>query len=226
MTLAVSSALRTLFLLGALDSHRGLTTLGRQMASFPLEPVYARAMIASQEQACTAEVLEIVSVLSAQSPLFIDVADQRTAIAEARRKFVHPAGDHLTLLNAVRAYRAAGGDAEEKEQDKVGRGPRKEWARAHFVNERTLKEAGSIRDQLRVSCSRAGIDWRTSCGEREEPVLLSLAHGLAQNIALLTPDGSYKQIIGQAVGPPSGCNIFFSDKMRAYRSSRSTPARR
>ncbi|KAJ7366528.1 ATP-dependent RNA helicase Prh1 [Mycena albidolilacea] len=198
---AISSALRTLFLLGALDSHRALTPLGRAMASFPLEPAHARAVIASKELACTAEVLDVVSVLAASSKLFVDATDKRAEIAEARRALVHPTGDHLTLLNTVRAYRAAGGEPEKEgdEKEKVGRSARREWARAHFVNERTLKEATSIRDQLRVSCTRAGIDWRTSCGEREEPVLLSLAHGLAQNAALIAPDGSYKQIMGQSV---------------------------
>ncbi|KAJ6620711.1 P-loop containing nucleoside triphosphate hydrolase protein [Mycena sp. CBHHK59/15] len=200
---AVSSALRNLFLLGALDSHRALTPLGRAMAAFPLEPAHARALLASKELACTAEVLDIVSVLAASAPLFLDAADQRAAIAAARRPLVHPTGDHLTLLNAVRAHRAAGGGEEqtekEKEKDKVGRSARREWCRAHFVNERTLREASAIREQLRAHCARAGLDVRASCGERCEPVLLSLAHGLAQNAALIAPDGSYKQIIGQSV---------------------------
>ncbi|KAJ6466359.1 ATP-dependent RNA helicase Prh1 [Mycena sanguinolenta] len=196
---AISSALRTLFLLGALDSHRELTPLGRAMASFPLEPQHARAVIASKDLACTAEVLDIVSVLAASSKLFIDATDKRAEIAEARRALVHRAGDHLTLLNTVRAWRAAGADEDADEKEKVGRSARREWARAHFVNERTLKEAKAIREQLCVSCTRASIDWKTSCGEREEPVLLSLAHGLAQNAALIAPDGSYKQIMGQSV---------------------------
>ncbi|KAJ7043812.1 ATP-dependent RNA helicase Prh1 [Mycena alexandri] len=206
---AISSALRTLFLLGALDSHRELTDLGRAMAALPLEPTHARAVLASKDLACTAEVLDIVSVLSANGALFLDATDKRAEIAEARRKFVHRAGDHLTILNTVRAYRAAGGadgenanghvNGHDGEEEKVGRSARKEWARAHFVNERTLREASSIRDQLRLSCTRAGIDWRASCGEQEDPVLLSLAHGLAQNMALITPDGSFKQIMGQSV---------------------------
>ncbi|KAK7048091.1 P-loop containing nucleoside triphosphate hydrolase protein [Favolaschia claudopus] len=207
---AISSALRTLFLLGALDSHRELTPLGRAMASFPLEPTHARAVIASKELGSTAEVLDVISVLASSSKLFVDATDKRAEIAEARRALIHPAGDHLTLLNTVRAYRAAGvngedddGEAERRKEakgkGKVGRDARKEWARAHFISERTLREAAAIREQLCVSCERAGIDWRVSCGEREEPVLLSLAHGLAQNAALIAPDGTYKQIMGQTV---------------------------
>ncbi|KAJ7465260.1 P-loop containing nucleoside triphosphate hydrolase protein [Mycena latifolia] len=204
---AISSALRTLFLLGALDSRRALTPLGRAMAAFPLEPAHARALLASKELACTSEVLDIVSVLAASASPFVDAAEQRAAIAAARRKFVHPAGDHLTILNAVRAYAAVAGDEDGGGGgDKVGRSARKEWARAHFVNERALREAREIRAQLCVICRREGLDASASCGEREEPVLLSLAHGLAQNAALITPDGSYKQIMGQSVCP----FLFFS----------------
>ncbi|KAF7365474.1 hypothetical protein MVEN_00420400 [Mycena venus] len=197
---AIHSALCSLFLIGALDSHRALTPLGRAMASFPLEPAHARAVIASKDLACTAEVLDIVSVLAASSKLFVDATDKRAEIAEARRALIHPAGDHLTILNAVRGVPPPRAETRKRTtREKVGRSARREWARAHFVNERTLREASAIRDQLRVSCQRADIDWRASCGEREEPVLLSLAHGLAQNAALIAPDGSYKQIMGQSV---------------------------
>ena len=43
---SIASALKTLFLLGALDNTKSLTPLGRQMAAFPLEPPLARALLA------------------------------------------------------------------------------------------------------------------------------------------------------------------------------------
>lgn len=162
------------------------------MAFFPLEPVHARAVIASKENSCTLEVLDIISVLSASSKLFIDVSEQRDAAAEARRMFRHASGDHLTVLNAVRAY-------GEITVGSGGKGARRDWCRKHFLNERTLVEAAEIRNQLRQTCTRVGIDWKVSCGEKEEPVLKSLASGLAQNSAFLQPDGSYKQTMGQSV---------------------------
>ncbi|KAJ7721480.1 P-loop containing nucleoside triphosphate hydrolase protein [Mycena metata] len=134
---AVSSPLRALFVLGALNSHRELTDLGRAMAALPLEPTHVRAVLASKDLNCTAEVLDIVSVLAANGTLFLTATDKRPEIAEARRGFTHPSGDHLTILNTVRAYRAAGG---------AGRSARQEWAWAHFVDERTLRDAGSIRN--------------------------------------------------------------------------------
>lgn len=164
------------------------------MAFLPLEPTYARSVIASKENGCTLEVLDIISVLSASSKLFIDITEQRENAAEARKLFRHTSGDHLTILNSVRAY-------EEISAGSGGKMSRREWCRKHFLNERTLLEAAEIRNQLRQTCMRLGIEWKVSCGDEEEPVVRSLAYGLAQNSAFLQPDGSYKQTMGQSVNP-------------------------
>ncbi|KAI0643096.1 P-loop containing nucleoside triphosphate hydrolase protein [Trametes meyenii] len=189
----VASALKTLFLLGALDNRKTLTPLGRQMASFPLEPPLSRALLASLALGCPSELLTILSVLSASSPLFVDTTAARDAAADARRKFRHPAGDHLTVLNAVRAYDDVTAAGE-------GKAARRDWCRRMFLNERCLVEAVNIRAQLRDVCAHAGIDWRVSAGDDVEgPVLKALVHGLVQNTAFLQPDGSYKQVMGQSI---------------------------
>ena len=161
------------------------------MASFPLEPQHACAIVASKDYGCTSEVLDIVSIISASSKLFLDISDQREAVTEVRRKFRHPSGDHMTILNVVRAYREIA--ASEKKH------ARKEWCRKHFLNERTLLEARDIREQLVVTCGRVGIDPVASAKENEDPVIKSMGHGLAGNSAFIQPDGSYKQTMGQSV---------------------------
>ncbi|KII90512.1 hypothetical protein PLICRDRAFT_39073 [Plicaturopsis crispa FD-325 SS-3] len=186
----IISALKTLWILGALDNSKALTKVGRDMAAFPLEPNHARAILASKDEGCTSEVLDIVSVLSASSKLFFDTTDQRDAATETRRKFRHASGDHLTILNAVRAYR----DIAAVES----KGGCKDWCKQQFVNQRTLREASDIRAQLQTTCERMNIDWHASCGDREEPVLKSLFHGLVQNGAFLQPDGSYRQVMGHS----------------------------
>lgn len=162
------------------------------MAAFPLESHLARIVIASQNYGCTLEILDIVSVLASSSKLFVDSTDQREASVEARRKFRHPSGDHMTFLNALRAYEEIAG-VESK-------GGRREWCRQQFISERTLKEAAEIREQLRTTCERLKIDWRVTKPDSDEPVMRSLVHGLVQHSALLQPDGSYKQTMGQTVG--------------------------
>ncbi|KAG7088065.1 hypothetical protein E1B28_012097 [Marasmius oreades] len=184
------SALKTLYLIGALDSTGEITEIGRDMAAFPLEPVYSRAVLASKEYGCTNEVLTVISVLSASSKVFVESSEQRDAVAEARRKFKHASGDHLTILNVVRAYNDVA-----LSENKSGR---REWCRKHFLNERALLEAIDIREQLQHTCERLGIDWKVSCGEKEDPVIQSLGHGLVSNTAFLQPDGSYKQTMGHS----------------------------
>jgi len=161
------------------------------MASFPIDPYLARIILASKTHCCTSEVIDIVSLISSSSNLFLDISDQRDAIADARRKFRHPSGDHLTKLNALRSYQEIAASESKSE--------RREWCRKHYLNERTFTEALKIRDQLRVACERVGLDWRTSRSDMEEPVLRCFTSGLMQQSALLQPDGSYKQLMGQFV---------------------------
>ncbi len=95
------------------------------------------------------------------------------------------------MLNVFRAY-----DEIYVSEDKNGR---KDWCKRNFVNQRALREARDIRTQLQSVCDRMNIDWRSSCGNEETPVLRSLLKGLLQQVALLQPDGSYKQIMGPSV---------------------------
>ncbi|KAG6821430.1 hypothetical protein H0H93_010154 [Arthromyces matolae] len=182
------TTLKTLWMLDAINTKMELTPLGRKMALFPLEPVHARFVLAAAENGCTSEILEIISVLSASSKLFVDITEQREVAAEARSKFRHSSGDHLTILNTVRTYESI-----------VGKTSKQEWCRKNFINERTLREAGDIKKQLRQTCERVKINWKVTCGDNDEPVIQSLAHGLAQNCALLQPDGSYKHAMGQSI---------------------------
>ncbi|KAJ3516974.1 hypothetical protein NLJ89_g793 [Agrocybe chaxingu] len=191
LNLKFASALKTLWLLGAIDNNQQLTPAGRKMALFPLEPQYACTVVASKAFACTSEILDIVSILSASSKLFLDITEQREAVAEARRKFRHPSGDHCTILNAVKAYREITASS-----NKHGR---REWCRKHFLNERTFLEARDIREQLVVTCGRVGIDATVSAKENEDAIVKSMGHGLAGNSAFLQADGTYKQTMGQTI---------------------------
>lgn len=189
--LSVASALATLYLIGALDDTRSLTPLGRKMAYFPLEPSFARVLLASFEYGCPAEVLSILSILSASSKLFVDSTDKREEASEARRKFRSTSGDHLMILNIVKSYEDVTTSSKKD---------RREWCKAQFLNERCLWEALDIRKQLQGVCERMDMDWRVSVGEgNEEPVLRSLLTGLMNQAAFLQADGSYKQIMGPNV---------------------------
>jgi ATP-dependent RNA helicase DHX33 len=171
------------------------------MAFFPLEPTLSRALVASIEFGCTNEVLTIVSILSSSSKLFVDATDTRDTAREAHTKFRHISGDHLTILNVVRAFEEVMA-SEGSEGKKASKAALKDWCIRQYVSFRCLTEAMEIRTQLRELCERQRIDWKTSCGDRESEeraVLRSLVQGLVQNTAFLQPDGRYKQTMGQSV---------------------------
>ena len=65
---------------------------------------------------------------------------------EAKAKFTHVDGDHLTLLNVFHAYKGWEAKGQDKEQC---------WE--HWLNHRSLKSADNVRRQLERVCARLQI---------------------------------------------------------------------
>jgi len=79
-------------------------------------------------------VLSIISLLSVPN-VFLRPKGCYDAADEARAKFSHQDGDHLTILNAFKAYNLHGGDEQ--------------FCRKNFLNHRSLRAATRIKEQLR-----------------------------------------------------------------------------
>ncbi|XP_065184926.1 putative pre-mRNA-splicing factor ATP-dependent RNA helicase PRP1 [Sycon ciliatum] len=126
-------ALEMLNYLGALDDDGDLTELGSIMAEFPLDPQLAKMVIASADYGCSNEVLSITAMLSVPM-CFMRPNDAKKQADEAKMRFAHIDGDHLTLLNVYHAYK------QNKEDT--------QWCYENFVNYRSLKQADSVREQL------------------------------------------------------------------------------
>ena len=63
----ILSSMYQLWVLGALDNLGHLTSLGRKMAEFPVDPPLSKMIIVSNELECLDEVVTIVSMLSVPS---------------------------------------------------------------------------------------------------------------------------------------------------------------
>ncbi|KAG0737325.1 hypothetical protein G6F57_003686 [Rhizopus arrhizus] len=174
-------ALEELYALGAINDQGQLSDAGKQMAEFPLDPMYSKVLIQSKEYECTSEAIAIISLLSVDS-IFFTPSDKREQAAEARKKFLHSDGDHLTLLNVLKSYWEVKGDHE--------------WCRDNFINNRNMKVAMEVRDQLIRFCERIDINPNSSCGSETDNLLKCFLTGFFHNTALLQPDGSYKSVTG------------------------------
>ncbi|KAL6531878.1 hypothetical protein OROMI_028241 [Orobanche minor] len=126
-------ALEVLNYLGALDDEGNLTKLGEIMSEFPLDPQMSKMLVVSPEFNCSNEILSITAMLSVPN-CFIRPREAQKAVDEAKAKFAHIDGDHLTLLNVYHAYKQNNEDAS--------------WCYDNFVNNRALKSADNVRQQL------------------------------------------------------------------------------
>jgi len=97
-------ALELLNYLGAIDDDGALTETGRVMSEFPLDPQLAKLLMASPQYQCSNEILSIVAMLSAPN-CFVRPPDQKKQADDAKARFSHMDGDHLSLLNVYHAYK-------------------------------------------------------------------------------------------------------------------------
>ncbi|KAF9093821.1 putative ATP-dependent RNA helicase dhr2 [Mortierella sp. AD031] len=174
-------SLEHLYALEALDDEGKLTDIGTKMAAFPVDPPYAKVLLQSEKMECTKEAIEIISLLSVDT-IFSAPSSKRDEANEARQKFTSLDGEHLTLLNTLRAYESVKGD--------------RDWCRENFINSRHMRHVLDVRKQLIQFAERSGMDPKKTCGHDLEIVLKCFLAGFFQNTALLQPDGTYKSILG------------------------------
>jgi len=125
-------ALELLNYIGALDDEGNLTEEGKIMAEFPLDPQLAKMITISPKYKCSNEILSITAMLSAPV-CFLRPKEAQKAADEAKSRFQHADGDHLTLLNAYHAFK----------QNETS-----DWCYENFINFRTMKSVDNVRSQL------------------------------------------------------------------------------
>ncbi|KAJ4884583.1 putative pre-mRNA-splicing factor ATP-dependent RNA helicase [Raphanus sativus] len=143
----LGGALSDLVDLGALDADEGkfgnLTRTGEMMSEFPLDPQMAKMLIVSPKFNCSNEILSISAMLSVPNCFIRPRGEARKEADEARARFGHVDGDHLTLLNVYNAYKQNNGDSN--------------WCYENFISHRAMKSAENVREQLVRIMSRFNL---------------------------------------------------------------------
>jgi HrpA-like RNA helicase len=174
------------------------------MATLPLDPPLARCLLASFEHRCASEVIDLIALLEHSDTLLINTISTRELAQEARRKFIHRDGDHLVLLNILKAYQSATENCPSHVNVKV---EQRNWCKENFINPKAMGNVLESRKQLRDRCKRLGLDWSQSSREDKasnsesfgpsaaeedsSPILCSLLAGLSTQLAIRQPDQSY-----------------------------------
>lgn len=172
-------ALELLNYLSALDDNGDLTELGSMMAEFPLDPQLSKMVIASADHNCSNEILSITAMLSVPQ-CFLRPNEAKKAADEAKMRFAHIDGDHMTLLNVYHAFKQNGEDIQ--------------WCYDNFVQFRSLKSADNVRMQLARIMDRFALK-RTSTDFNSKDYYLNirkaLVTGFFMQVAHLERTGHY-----------------------------------
>ena len=176
-------ALEELFNLEALDDSGYLTTLGKRMSQFPMEPTLSRSLIASVKNNCTEELITIIAMLSVQNVFFRPKEKQQEA-DQKKARFFHPYGDHLTLLNVYTRWQQA--SASEQ------------FCTLNFLHFRHLKRAKDVKNQITMIFKKLGLPI-TKCHGDPDLVRKTLVTGFFMNAAKRDSQVGYKTITGNTI---------------------------
>ncbi|KAI9887059.1 MAG: DEAH-box RNA helicase prp16 [Watsoniomyces obsoletus] len=171
----ITTSLFDLWALGALDNLGELTSMGKKMTAFPMDPSLAKLIITSEDYGCSEEMLTIVSMLSVPS-IFYRPKERQEDSDAAREKFFVPESDHLTLLHVYMQWRSNGfSDA---------------WCIRHFLHPKALRRAKEIREQLVDIMKMQHID-TVSCGTDWDVIRKCICSGYYHQAAKVKGIGEY-----------------------------------
>ena len=186
-------ALEQLYALGALNDRGELTKLGRKMAEFPLDPMLSKTLCASDKYKVSDEVMTICCMLSCGNTVFYRPKDKLQLADHAHKSFhIGNVGDHIALLNVYNSWRDADFSVT--------------WCYENFVQQRTMKTARDIREQLEKLLERVEIEPSSNTNDLDG-IKKCITSGFFYHTAKLQKNGSYRTVKNPqtvAIHPSSG----------------------
>lgn len=196
---ALQHGLESLHVLGAIDETTQLTSLGLDLASFPVEPRVARMLLQSLSEDCSWPVLAVASIMQVHDVLQPPRSSRPQAYLDYEAsvtEFADPSGDHVTYANLMSIM----DDLVLSEQD----------CRNRFVNYFALRRALEIRKQLARSLRPFGVvqaTVQTDEAQRSKSIRRCLTAAFFGNTAKLGNDGRYYTLRSQVLVTPCSNSV-------------------
>lgn len=179
---AVADGWQQLTELGAVDKHRQLTPVGKQMAAFAVDVKLARMLIAAKERGSLREMIVIASFLGLQDPRERP-PEAREAADRAHAAFADERSEFVSILKLWDAYRAA---HEDLSQSKL-----RDWCGQRFLNFLRLREWRELHRQLILNCEALGWAQNESPADYAD-LHRALLTGLASQVGHRSEKGLYE----------------------------------
>ncbi|MDX1732733.1 MAG: ATP-dependent RNA helicase HrpA [Halioglobus sp.] len=171
----VRDGFRLLEELGAATARGKLTSLGRRMARFPVDPRLARMILQADREHCLDEILVIASALSVQDPRERP-ADKQAQADQQHARFRHPRSDFMAWLGLWSYY--------EEQRQSLSQNQLRKLCKREFLSYMRMREWRDTHMQLRIACRQQKLRLRGELPAEENyrAVHRALLSGLLANI--------------------------------------------
>ncbi len=204
----IKGAMETLYMLGALNTDRSLSDIGRMMVWFPLLPRISRIIVEAilRYPEVVEEAIIAAAFLSTHSPFILPPGEEMEARA-AHHRFNDIQGDFVGYVKLFRLYEAIGGGIEEKEAD----AKKEEWCKKNYLDNRVLSEIQNIVAQLSEIVSEQDIP--VGHGGHMDDYLCCVASGMIQFVAVREGRENYRTLTADHITIHPGSSLFRTDPL-------------
>lgn len=194
----IFGAIDTLNMLGALDKDNSLSSIGKMMVAFPLEPRISRIIVESimRYPDVLEEVLIAASFLSANSPFILPPGEEMEA-RRAHHTFRDIQGDFVSYLNLFYAF--------EKTENKEN------FCHLFYLDERIMKEIENIDLQLKDIVAHMNIP--VIAGGSKSDYLCCISAGMIQFVCVRVKRDTYKSLTADNIFIHPGSVMFKQDPL-------------
>ncbi|MFW8589761.1 ATP-dependent RNA helicase HrpA [Glaciecola sp. 2405UD65-10] len=180
----IKDGVRLLQELEAVEPVRGqlkLTPYGRNMAKLPLDPKYARMLLAAKEYDCVYEVMIITAGLSVQDPRERP-HEQKQKADLAHGEFADKNSDLLSLFNVFQTFK--------QQQQLLTQNQLRKWCNQHFIHYQRMREWQDIVHQVKNMLVSAGLRLNKEEAEYQH-IHMAIATGLLSQIGMKDNNRQY-----------------------------------
>lgn len=168
----INDGYRLLFELGAVDSQRQLTKLGREMGRLSIDPRLARMILQARDEACLKEILIITCALEIQDPRERPLDAQQKA-DESHKEFIDENSDFRSLLNLWLFY--------HEQKRALSHNKLRKLCRQRFIASRRMQEWCELHAQISHQVKAMGLR-PNSEDAADESVHRALLSGLVSHV--------------------------------------------
>ncbi|MCG8378291.1 MAG: ATP-dependent RNA helicase HrpA, partial [Proteobacteria bacterium] len=177
----INDGIRVLKEINALDVEGKLTPIGKKISRIPVDPRYARILLAGHDFNCLNEILIIISALSIQDPRERPV-DKTKKADEAHNKFNDDASDFVWFVNLWSFYHV--------QMKKLSQNKLRKLCQQNFISYVRMLEWLDLHRQLRHICTELELIINSEPADYKN-IHCAILTGMPSHVAQLTGKHEY-----------------------------------